>query len=147
MYPEYGMNTPLQDEQAIRREFAKKCRFDPRGAVLQLLKQRDLLIRRMKLWRQAEEQDTRAKRNGGTLFLHPDEKDVRDSLKNKKSYMKTWRNKWRTMKQAMNHHGRTSNGTYLLPCARTLERPLSCPLLSFQDVMLSSWPTRHEIFR
>ena len=70
-YPEYGMNTPLQDEQAIRREFAKKCRFDPRGVVLQLLKQRDLLIRRMKLWRQAEEQDTRAKRNGGTLFLHP----------------------------------------------------------------------------
>ena len=37
-YPEYNMNTPLQDEQAVRREFTKKCRFDPQGAVLQLLK-------------------------------------------------------------------------------------------------------------
>ena len=79
------MNTPLQDEEGIRREFAKKCRYDPHAAVLQFLKQRDLLIRRMKLWRLAEEQDARAKRNGGVLYLHPDEKDVCDTLKNRKS--------------------------------------------------------------
>ena len=48
-----------------------------------------------------EEQVARAQRDG-VLRLLADEEDVRDVLKNKKSYIKTWRNKFRTMKQAMN---------------------------------------------
>ena len=103
MYPEYGMSEPIRDERIRRREFDKKCYVDPRGAVLQFRKQSALLIRRMKLFRQAEEQVARAQRDG-VLRLLPDEKDVRDVLKKKKkkSYIKTWRNKFRTVKQACN---------------------------------------------
>ena len=87
-YPDYKVSTPLTDEKAIRREFAKKCRIDPHGAVLQPLKQRDSLPRRKRQWKLAEEQVTRAQQNGGRLILQPGEHDHRASLKNKKHKMK-----------------------------------------------------------
>ena len=93
---------PLTDERQIRKEFLHKARFDPEGAVLQLMRTRDALLKRWNQWKIAEDQNVRARMNNGQLMLQPGEIDQRSSLSNRKHWMKGWRNKWTTRKQALN---------------------------------------------
>ena len=95
------MTVPLSDERVVRREFKEKCYFDADGTVLQLLKQRALILARMKIYRQAEEQKEFYDRNG-VLHLQPGEVDVRDKLDHKKGYIKKWRTKLKCITQACN---------------------------------------------
>ena len=75
---------PLTDERQIRKEFVHKIRFDPEGAILQLMRQRDALLKRWAQWKIAEDQNARAKMNNGQLTLRPGEIDQRALLGNRK---------------------------------------------------------------
>ena len=79
-YPDFDTTRPVTDERVKRREFEKKCYFDHQGAIFQLLRQCDLILARMKIYRKAEEQKERYERDGA-FHLQPGEEDLRDKLK------------------------------------------------------------------